>query len=64
MVRYEDGCVGCPPEMGCMGNACPNRNIAIYVCDRCDEDIEGDVYEVDGEHLCEGCLKAMFIMQF
>lgn len=57
MIRYEDQCVGCPPEMGCLGASCPRRCVEIYVCDGCGEDIYGDVYEYDGEELCEGCLK-------
>lgn len=62
-IRYESGCVGCPPEMGCMGSACPHREIIIYVCDRCDEDInDDDVYIVDDEHLCQGCLLEEFKM--
>ena len=55
-VRYENRCVGCPPERGCMGDACRYRNVAVFVCDRCGEDIEGDVTEIDGEMLCEDCL--------
>lgn len=63
-VRYEDTCVGCPSNMGCIGNACPNKNVPIYVCDHCYEDIDGDIYEVDGEDLCEGCLKRMFLKAY
>lgn len=36
-------------------------NAPIYVCDHCDQDINGDVYEADGEDLCEDCLKIMFL---
>ena len=61
MIRYENGCVGCPTERGCIGRACPRREIAIFVCDHCDEDIDEDIYEVDGEDLCESCLKIMFL---
>lgn len=59
-VRHENQCVGCPPEMGCLGSVCPNRNVAIFTCDRCDEDIEGEVFEVDDEDLCEDCLRKRF----
>ena len=28
MVEYEDECVGCPPEMSCLGkDGCPNMNV-------------------------------------
>ena len=40
MIKYEDECVGCPPEMGCMGNSCPNRNVKHLYCDKCGEDCE------------------------
>ena len=63
MIRYDDGCVGCPADMGCLGNACPYRHLTIYVCDKCGEDIEGDVYEAEGDHLCEDCLKARYILE-
>ena len=60
-VKYEDACVGCPQEIGCMGSACPYRNVAVYVCDQCGDELGEDIYEVDGDMLCEDCLKAMFI---
>lgn len=36
-------------------------NVPLYVCDHCDNEIHGDVYDVDGEDLCEDCLKRMFL---
>lgn len=59
-VRYENQCVGCPPERGCLGSACPNRNVAITVCDRCGDDIVWDSHEVDGEDLCDSCYEEEF----
>lgn len=57
-VRYEDMCVGCPPERGCLGSSCPNRDVPIYYCDRCeDEDVE--LYEFDGKELCIECIKEL-----
>lgn len=55
MIKYEDECVGCPPEIGCRGNACSNRNVPHYYCDDCGDDVE-DLYEYDGEQLCLECL--------
>lgn len=52
MTITVDECVGCPPEMGCMGAACPNRNVERHVCDKCGE---AAVYELNGEELCEDC---------
>ena len=61
MIRIEDECVGCSPEIGCYGEVCPLRNVEHYFCDHCCEEIEGaDVYTVDDEDLCEDCLKEMF----
>ena len=53
-IRYEDYCVGCPPERGCMGDSCRNRNVPVWYCDRCGEE-NVDLYEVDREELCAEC---------
>ena len=61
MVRYENRCCGCAvPGYPCLGSSCPNRNVPVYYCDKCGDEIDGDVYEVDSEELCEDCLKDMF----
>ena len=60
MFRIEDHCCGCAvPSYPCAGNACPNKNVKVYYCDHCGEELD-EVYEVDGEDLCEECLKKMF----
>jgi hypothetical protein len=64
MIRYENQCVGCPTEKGCLGSACPNRSVEVYYCDKCNEEIYEDVYEVDGKEFCEECLKDMFRKKF
>lgn len=53
MIKYEDECVGCPPEMGCLGAACPNRNVERHVCDECGSEA---TCTLDGEELCDDCL--------
>lgn len=64
-IVFEDECVGCPPEMGCLGSVCPNKNVAHYYCDKCDEEVPPDeLYEVDGEDLCAECLKAKFRKEY
>lgn len=35
MLRYENECVGCHSEIGCMGDICPNRNVPRRYCDIC-----------------------------
>ena len=58
-VRYEDQCVDC--GLPCMGESCPNRNVPVYTCDDCSEEFyPEDLYEVDGDMLCEHCLLNRF----
>ena len=59
MTKYENECVGCPPEMGCLGNSCPNRNVKHLYCDECHADCE-ELYLYDKEELCEDCLLSIF----
>ncbi len=59
MVKYENECVCCPPEMGCLGDSCPNRNVMHLYCDKCKDDVEV-LYDYDGEELCEECLLDSF----
>lgn len=54
MIKYENDCVGCPPEMGCLGNSCPNKNVARFYCDECGDN--ADLREYDNKQLCEHCL--------
>lgn len=44
----------------CMGSGCPNKNVEVYYCDKCGKEIDGDVYEVDGDDVCEMCLHEKF----
>lgn len=53
MKRISNECVGCPPEMGCIGSCCPHRNVTRYYCDECGA--EGKLYDVYGEELCADC---------
>lgn len=55
--RIENQCVGCPPNMGCLGSACPNRNVKIHYCDRCGAD-DTDIYHdtEENEDICWDCL--------
>ena len=56
VIRSE--CVGCPPEMGCLGSACPYRNVTRYYCDECEE--ETTLYDSDFGELCIDCLLEKF----
>jgi hypothetical protein len=58
MVEYEDECVGCSSGSGCLGSACPNRNVPHFYCDECKEDVE-TLYYYDGKELCLECIEKM-----
>lgn len=51
-VEYK-GCVGCPSEMGCLGEACPQRYTET-VCDYCGGAAS---HNYMGENVCEDCLE-------
>ena len=59
MITYEDECVGCSAGLGCMGSACPNRNVPHLYCDKCEDDVE-KLYKYDGYEICEECLLKEF----
>ena len=60
MLKIENRCVGCTDlGMHCIGSSCPNRNVKVYYCDKCGDEL-GEIYDVDGEELCEECLKEKF----
>ena len=56
MVKYisdPGGCVGCPPEKGCLGvEHCPQCVEKHFFCDICGE-------ETDGEDICVECAQEM-----
>lgn len=57
MVRHESGCFDC--GLPCLGVACPAYRVVVLECDRCHDEVE-ELFEVDGEDLCEDCLKNEF----
>ena len=59
MIVYEDHCVECPPGSWCLGLACPNRNVEVHYCDRCGDALD-EIFDYEGEELCEDCLKKIF----
>ena len=54
MMTIENECVGCPPEMGCLGSACPNLNVKRFYCDECGN--EETLYEYGERELCIDCI--------
>ena len=59
MVRYENECVCCPKEMGCLGDSCPYIKVKRIYCDNCDEDCTDEtdtpIRNIDGEQICMDC---------
>lgn len=57
MMKHENHCCECAtPGYPCLGSECPNRSVEVFYCDECGEEIEGDIYEAEGDELCEACL--------
>lgn len=54
MKKIENNCVGCPPEIGCLGSACPYVNIEVYYCDDCGD--ETTLYYFEDMELCINCI--------
>ena len=65
MLVYENHCCDCAtPGYPCLGSACELRRVPVHYCDKCDPKHNNPlekVYEVEGQELCEDCLKEMFI---
>lgn len=56
-VYFEDECVGCPSNMGCLGSSCPNMHVPHFECDECGEEFEAEeLYDYEGVMLCKDCL--------
>jgi hypothetical protein len=55
MKTIEDECVGCPPEIGCLGSSCPYKDVVHYYCDNCGE--ETQLYYYDDKELCIDCIE-------
>ncbi len=53
MVKIEDHCVGCPREIGCLGQLCPYQNVEVHYCDICGD--ESPEYMVEDKEYCESC---------
>ncbi len=60
MISYEDECVCCPTEMGCLGSSCPYRNTKHFICDWCDEEYEpSDLRYYENQYICKECYLAI-----
>lgn len=65
MIKYENHCCHCAvPGYPCLGAGCDLVNVPVHYCDtpQCEAELpDGEIYEVDGEELCEECLKERFL---
>ena len=57
MKQIENECVGCPSEIGCLGNSCRYMNVVRYYCDKCGD--ETDLYHFEGQELCINCIEKL-----
>ena len=55
MIRFENECVGCAREMGCLGSSCPYACVAHLFCDHCKAEVD-TLYHFDGEEWCADCI--------
>lgn len=59
MIIYENECMGCQPELPCIGSGCKYYYpIGKHVCDECGDENTLRYYE--GLELCENCLLEKF----
>jgi Fe2+ or Zn2+ uptake regulation protein len=55
MIKYENNCCNC--SIFC--SDCGKKKQPVLICDKCGDRVD-DLYDVDGEELCEICaLKAL-----
>ena len=56
LIYDKTNCVGCPPEMGCMGRACPQCWETHLYCDVCKAEVDELWRNIETEEdLCEDC---------
>lgn len=54
MIKIENECVDCPPDIGCLGSSCPYMNVPRFYCDQCN--CEEELYWFEDEQLCIDCI--------
>ena len=55
MIKIENECVDCPPDIGCIGNSCPYLHVPRFYCDECGD--EAELYWYDDQQLCIDCIE-------
>lgn len=63
MVETTNECVNC--GLPCIGSNCPYYSVTRFYCDSCGTECEPDkLYIVEGDELCEECLKGYIPILF
>lgn len=63
MKKIENHCVCC--DIPCID--CGRKRVPVFYCDKCDPKCEEpleEVYESEGEELCESCLLKKYRKEF
>lgn len=55
MIKFENECVGCPKEMGCLGSGCPYTHVPYLFCDKCGQDSD-KLYNTEEGQFCVDCV--------
>lgn len=55
MIKIENECVGCPPDLGCIGNSCHYLHVRRFYCDKCNCE-EEELFWFEDEQLCVDCI--------
>ena len=55
VIKFENECVGCQKEMGCLGSGCPYTHVPYLFCDKCGSDAEV-LYNTEEGQLCRDCV--------
>ena len=53
MIKIENHCVNC--GLPCRGASCLLQKVEVHYCDECGDELD-EIYDVDGDELCEYCL--------
>lgn len=60
MLRMNEGCVDCPPELGCNCETCSQIH-SYWACDLCDSAAQ---YRFDGHDYCRRCIEDILLNEF
>ena len=60
LIKVENECIGCPPELGCIGSACRYSKVTRYYCDECGD--EKKLFYYDDRELCLSCIEDLLIV--